>query len=57
MNRENMKQRLLDKLERDGVSYNVGEPGTGRLILTDDEGVVIGELDKPLRVDCETESD
>ena len=44
MDRERMKQRVLDKLERDGVSYREGEPGTGRLLVTDGDGEVIGKL-------------
>lgn len=56
MDRERMKQRVLDKLERDGVSYREVEPGAGRLLVTNEDGDVIGELVKNEYRGNETES-
>lgn len=51
MNREErkrrMKEKLIQKLERDGVEYTIGARGEGKLIVVED-GKVIGELGSPL---------
>lgn len=51
MNREErkrkMKEKLIQKLERDGVEYTIGAKGEGKLIVVED-GKVIGELGSPL---------
>ncbi|WP_149038965.1 hypothetical protein, partial [Exiguobacterium sp. SH31] len=51
MNREErkrkMKEKLIQKLERDGVDYTIGAKGEGKLIVIED-GKVLGELGSPL---------
>lgn len=51
MNREErkrkMKEKLIQKLERDGVDYTIGAKGEGKLIVVED-GIVLGELGSPL---------
>jgi len=51
VNREEMKRRmkekLIQKLERDGVDYTIGAKGEGKLIVVEN-GKVLGELGAPL---------
>lgn len=51
MNREErkrkMKEKLIQKLERDGVDYTIGAKGEGKLIVVEN-GKVLGELGSPL---------
>ncbi|WP_214808556.1 MULTISPECIES: hypothetical protein [unclassified Exiguobacterium] len=42
-----MKEKVLRKLERDGVKYNVKAKGEGKLIVVEN-GEVIGELGLPI---------